>query len=92
MSSDLPYHPLRRSALKFLVVGDARNLFVLAGSVRTPVEPTFAGSTSDESVASGVPLLLQFSGTHIGFNKDAIRMLRVRSSRRLASSTPCRSS
>jgi hypothetical protein len=45
MSSDLPYHPLRRSALKFLAVGDARNLFVLAGSVRTPVEPTFAGST-----------------------------------------------
>jgi 3',5'-cyclic AMP phosphodiesterase CpdA len=71
MSSDLPSHPSRRSALKCLAFGSAGTLFVLAGGVLTPVELALAASSKDKSAASGVPLFLQISDTHIGFNKEA---------------------
>ncbi|SIT36997.1 Metallophosphoesterase [Paraburkholderia piptadeniae] len=71
MSSDLPSNPSRRSALKCLAYGGAGTLFVLAGGVLTPVQLALAAGTKDESAASGVPLFLQISDTHIGFNKEA---------------------
>ncbi|MEM5389703.1 metallophosphoesterase [Paraburkholderia phymatum] len=71
MSSDLPSNPSRRSALKCLAYGGAGTLFVLTGGVLTPVQLALAASTKDESAAAGVPLFLQISDTHIGFNKEA---------------------
>jgi 3',5'-cyclic AMP phosphodiesterase CpdA len=71
MSSDLPSKLSRRSALKCLAYGGAGTLFVLAGGILTPMELALAGSTSDKSAASGMPLFLQISDTHIGFNKEA---------------------
>jgi 3',5'-cyclic AMP phosphodiesterase CpdA len=71
MSSDLPSQPSRRSALKCLAFGGAGTLFVLAGGVFTPVELALAASSKDETAATGVPLFLQISDSHIGFNKEA---------------------
>src|SRR6202011_4870871 len=45
--------------------------FVLAGGILAPVDLALAASGQDSSVASGVPLFLQISDTHIGFNKEA---------------------
>jgi 3',5'-cyclic AMP phosphodiesterase CpdA len=71
MSSDLLSHPSRRSALKCLAFGGVGTLFVLAGGVLTPVELALAAKSKDKSAASGVPLFLQISDSHIGFNKEA---------------------
>ena len=71
MSSDLPSDPSRRSALKCLAFGGVGTVFVLAGGILTPVELALAASTKDSSAVSGVPLFLQISDTHIGFNKEA---------------------
>lgn len=71
MSLDLPSDPSRRSALKCLAFGGAGTVFVLAGGVFAPVELAIAASGKDPSVAAGVPLFLQISDTHIGFNKEA---------------------
>ena len=71
MSSDTPSDPSRRSALKCLAYGGAGTLFVLAGGILTPVELALAAGTADKSAPSGVPLFLQISDTHIGFNKEA---------------------
>ncbi|MDF3835639.1 metallophosphoesterase [Cupriavidus basilensis] len=71
MPSDLPSNPPRRDVLKCLAFGSAGTLFVLAGGVLTPVELALAASTKAQSAVSGVPLFLQISDTHIGFNKDA---------------------
>jgi 3',5'-cyclic AMP phosphodiesterase CpdA len=71
MSSDLPSDPSRRGALKCLAVGGVGTVFVLAGGILTPVELALAASTKDSSAVSGVPLFLQISDTHIGFNKEA---------------------
>jgi len=57
--------------LKCLAFGGAGTLFVLAGGVLTPMELALAASSKDESAPSGVPLFLQISDTHIGFNKEA---------------------
>ena len=67
MSSDLPSDPTRRGAMKCLAFGGAGTVFVLAGGVLAPVDLALAGS----SKVSGVPLFLQISDTHIGFNKPA---------------------
>ena len=67
MSSDLPSDPTRRGAMKCLAFGGAGTVFVLAGGVLAPVDLAFAGL----SKASGVPLFLQISDTHIGFDKPA---------------------
>src|ERR1700739_4114533 len=71
MSSDLPSDPSRRGALKCLAFGGVGTVFVLAGGGLTPVELALAATAKDSSVASGGPLFLQISDTHIGFNKEA---------------------
>lgn len=71
MSSDTPSNPSRRSALKCLAYGGAGTLFVLAGGILTPVELALAAGTAHKPASSGVPLFLQVSDTHIGFNKEA---------------------
>ncbi|MGF6600173.1 hypothetical protein P3T23_004908, partial [Paraburkholderia sp. GAS448] len=71
MSSDLPSDPSRRGALKCLAFGGVGTVFVLAGGILTPVELALAATANDSSAASGVPLFLQISDSHIGFNKEA---------------------
>jgi 3',5'-cyclic AMP phosphodiesterase CpdA len=57
----------RRHALKCMAFGGAGTLFTLSGGVLTPVD--LAGA-ADEPL-SGLPLFVQLSDTHIGFNKEA---------------------
>lgn len=71
MSSDLPSDPSRRGALKCLAFGGAGTLFVLSGGVLTPVDLALAATDKRTPPASGVPLFLQISDTHIGYNKEA---------------------
>jgi 3',5'-cyclic AMP phosphodiesterase CpdA len=71
MSSDHPSDPTRRGALQCLAFGGAGAVFVLAGGVLTPIDLAAAASSDDRSAAAGVPLFLQISDTHIGFNKPA---------------------
>ena len=71
MSSDLPSDPSRRGALKCLAFGGVGTVFVLAGGILTPVELALAATAKDSATASGVPLFLQISDSHIGFNKEA---------------------
>ena len=71
MSSDLPSQPSRRNALKCLAYGGVGTVFVLAGGVLTPMDLALAASAKDKSAMSGVPLFLQISDSHIGFNKEA---------------------
>jgi 3',5'-cyclic AMP phosphodiesterase CpdA len=59
-------HPSRRGALQCLAFGGAGTLFTLSGGILTPVALAQAAVK-----ASGVPLFLQISDTHIGFNKEA---------------------
>jgi 3',5'-cyclic AMP phosphodiesterase CpdA len=68
MSSDLPINPSRRGALKCLAFGGAGTVFVLAGGVLAPMDLALAAS---EPASSGVPLFLQISDSHIGFNQAA---------------------
>jgi 3',5'-cyclic AMP phosphodiesterase CpdA len=68
MSSGLPSDPSRRGALKCLAFGGVGTLFMLAGGVLAPVELALAANAKD---STGVPLFLQISDSHIGFNKDA---------------------
>ena len=58
----------RRDALKCLAYGGAGTLFVLSGGVLTPVDVASAAATDK---AAGLPLFVQLSDTHIGFNKEA---------------------
>jgi len=55
----------RREALQCLAYGGAGTLYVLAGGILTPVD------VARGSPAAGVPLFVQISDTHIGFNKEA---------------------
>ncbi|KAA1007245.1 metallophosphoesterase [Paraburkholderia panacisoli] len=71
MSSDLPPDPSPRGALKCLAFGGIDTVFVLAGGILTPVELVLAATAKDLSIASAIPLFLQISDTHIGFNKEA---------------------
>jgi 3',5'-cyclic AMP phosphodiesterase CpdA len=50
-----------------MAFGGAGTLFTLSGGILTPVALAQAGNDK----ASGVPLFLQISDTHIGFNKEA---------------------
>jgi 3',5'-cyclic AMP phosphodiesterase CpdA len=58
----------RRDALKCLAYGGAGTLFVLSGGVLTPLD---VASAAAKGAAGGVPLFVQISDTHIGFNKEA---------------------
>lgn len=69
MSSSIPPDSSRRDALKCLAYGGVGTLFVLAGGVLTPVNLALAAT--DKQSASGVPLFVQISDSHIGFNKEA---------------------
>jgi 3',5'-cyclic AMP phosphodiesterase CpdA len=65
MTDEFP--PSRRRALQCMAFGGAGTLFTLSGGILTPV--ALAQGAADK--ASGVPLFLQISDTHIGFNKEA---------------------
>jgi 3',5'-cyclic AMP phosphodiesterase CpdA len=71
MSSTFPPDPARRRALKCLAFGGAGTLFVLAGGVLAPVDIALAAGQKHRAAATGIPLFLQISDTHIGFNKEA---------------------
>jgi 3',5'-cyclic AMP phosphodiesterase CpdA len=57
----------RRHALRCLAFGGAGTLFTLSGGILTPVDLALAANRP----ATGVPLFVQISDTHIGFNKEA---------------------
>ena len=61
----------RRGALKCLAFGGAGTLFVLSGGVLAPLDLAVAASRKSPAAMAGIPLFLQISDTHIGFNKDA---------------------
>ncbi|WP_233805476.1 metallophosphoesterase family protein [Paraburkholderia sp. HP33-1] len=71
MSSHHSFDPARRDALKCLAYGGLGTVFMLSGGVLTPVELALAADTSTARPMDGVPLFLQISDTHIGFNKEA---------------------
>jgi 3',5'-cyclic AMP phosphodiesterase CpdA len=56
--------PSRRGALQCLAFGGAGTLFTLSGGVLMP-------SALGAEIPAGLPLFLQISDTHIGFNKEA---------------------
>jgi 3',5'-cyclic AMP phosphodiesterase CpdA len=55
----------RRGALKCLAFGGAGTLFTLSGGIVAPIDLASAAT------ATGKPLFLQISDTHIGFSKDS---------------------
>jgi len=59
----------RRGALKCLGFGGAGTLFVLSGGVLAPLD--LARAATSKTATAGVPLFVQISDSHIGFNKDA---------------------
>jgi len=61
----------RRRALKCLAFGGAGTLFTLAGGVLSPIDLAFAASDGKGHAPAGMPLFVQISDTHIGFNKEA---------------------
>src|SRR5277367_831076 len=69
MSTDDLTNPPRRVALKCLAFGAAGTVFGLSGGILTPMD--LAQAAGEEPPLIGVPLLVQISDTHIGFNKDA---------------------
>jgi 3',5'-cyclic AMP phosphodiesterase CpdA len=71
MSDDNPKVTSRRHALRCLAFGGAGTLFTLAGGVLTPMELALAVTARSKTAARGVPLFVQISDTHIGFNKEA---------------------
>jgi 3',5'-cyclic AMP phosphodiesterase CpdA len=72
MTTQVPFDPARRGALKCLAFGAAGTLFTLSAGILTPVDLALAktGDTGSATQA-GLPLFLQISDTHIGFNKEA---------------------
>jgi 3',5'-cyclic AMP phosphodiesterase CpdA len=72
MATQVPFDPKRRGALKCLAFGAAGTLFTLSAGILTPFDLAMAkGDDKDRSVQTGIPLFLQISDTHIGFNKEA---------------------
>jgi 3',5'-cyclic AMP phosphodiesterase CpdA len=71
VSSKDPFHQGRRQALKCLAFGGAGTLFTLSAGILTPVDLALAADKDRSAAKSGVPLFLQISDTHIGFNKEA---------------------
>ena len=59
----------RRSAFKCLAYGSAGTLFTLASGVLVPID--LAQAAMAPRGASGRPLFLQISDTHVGFSKEA---------------------
>ena len=71
MSSETKINESRRGALKCLAFGGAGTLFVLSGGVLAPIDLAMAATKKAAHHATGIPLFLQVSDTHIGFNKEA---------------------
>ena len=67
----VPFNPGRRGALKCLAYGGAGTLFTLSAGILTPMDLAFAKAEDRTSAKTGIPLFLQISDTHIGFNKEA---------------------
>ena len=63
--------PNRRNVLKCMAYGGAGTLFALSGGVLTPIDLARAASYGADRMSAAVPLFVQISDTHIGFNKDA---------------------
>jgi 3',5'-cyclic AMP phosphodiesterase CpdA len=61
------FNPSRRGALQCLAFGGAGTLFTLSSGILTPIGLAQAATEKP----AGLPLFLQISDTHIGFNKDA---------------------
>jgi len=72
MSAPIPFDRTRRDALKCLAFGGAGTVFTLSAGVLTPMDLALAQATdADRSTRAGLPLFVQISDTHIGFNKEA---------------------
>jgi 3',5'-cyclic AMP phosphodiesterase CpdA len=72
MATQVPFDPKRRGALKCLAFGAAGTLFTLSAGILTPIDLALAkGADKDHTAQAGLPLFLQISDTHIGFNKEA---------------------
>jgi 3',5'-cyclic AMP phosphodiesterase CpdA len=72
MATQVPFDPKRRGALKCLAFGAAGTLFTLSAGILTPIDLALArGDDTDHTAQAGLPLFLQISDTHIGFNKEA---------------------
>ena len=72
MSTKVSFNPARREALKCLAYGGAGTLFTLSAGILTPMDLALAQTPGGERAAkAGIPLFLQISDTHIGFNKEA---------------------
>jgi 3',5'-cyclic AMP phosphodiesterase CpdA len=72
VSTRVSFNPARREALRCLAFGGAGTLFTLSAGILTPMDLALAQTPgSDRSVKAGIPLFLQISDTHIGFNKEA---------------------
>jgi 3',5'-cyclic AMP phosphodiesterase CpdA len=72
MAHQPEFDPTRRGALKCLAFGAAGTLFTLSAGILTPVDLALAkAGDTDRKAEAGLPLFLQISDTHIGFNKDA---------------------
>jgi 3',5'-cyclic AMP phosphodiesterase CpdA len=71
MSKNSEVDQSRRGALKCLAFGGAGTLFVLSGGVLAPLDLAAAAARKGAHAITGIPLFLQVSDTHIGFNKDA---------------------
>ena len=61
----------RRGALKCLAYGGAGTLFTLSAGILIPKDLALAAGKEASSKEDGIPLFLQISDTHIGFNKEA---------------------
>ena len=70
MSANNSHTTSRRNALKCLAYGGAGTLFTLAGGILTPFDLAVAGEAAMKGKL-GMPLFVQISDTHIGFNKEA---------------------
>ena len=71
MTLDDPIETSRLRALRCLAYGAAGTLFTLAGGVLAPLDLALAAADRWPATAAGVPLFVQISDTHIGFNKEA---------------------
>src|SRR5579872_3308900 len=71
MSTQDSVNKERRRALKCLAFGGAGTLFTLSAGVLTPMDLALAAGSDPSAKPAGVPLFLQISDTHIGFNKEA---------------------
>src|SRR6202789_967628 len=71
MSSDREINESRRGALECMAFGGAGTKFVLSAGILAPVDLALAASKKAATAATGTPLFLQISDTHIGFSKEA---------------------